>query len=78
MHVDLLIASDTAVAHLAGALGIETWLCLKHDPDWRWMASGEKSPWYRSLRLFRQATPGDWVGLFTHLATELSIFQPIL
>jgi tetratricopeptide (TPR) repeat protein len=68
---DLVIAADTAVAHLAGALGTETWLALPHVPDWRWGVAGDTTPWYGSIRLFRQETPGDWDGVFARLAAAL-------
>ena len=58
--VDLLITSDTAIAHLAGGLGVPCWLCLMHEPDWRWMRSGERTPWYSSIRLF--GSPGREIG----------------
>ena len=58
--LDLLVTVDTMVAHLAGALGTPTWLLLKHDADWRWLRGRVNSPWYPSMRLYRQATPGDW------------------
>ena len=57
---DLVITSDTSVAHLAGALGRPTWLLLKFVPEWRWGMEGETSPWYPSMRLFRQERPNDW------------------
>jgi hypothetical protein len=57
---DLVITSDTAVAHLAGALGRPTWLLLKFVPEWRWGMEGETSPWYPSMRLFRQDRSNDW------------------
>lgn len=69
--VDVLITSDTAIAHLAGALGVPTWLCLMRHPDWRWMPEGTSTPWYGSMRLFRQATPGDWDGVYRRVAAEL-------
>ncbi|MDD2319079.1 MAG: tetratricopeptide repeat protein [Geobacteraceae bacterium] len=59
-HLDLVISIDTGVAHLAGALGKETWLLLPYAADWRWMLDRDDSPWYPHMRLFRQATPGDW------------------
>lgn len=71
--VDLLVTSDSALAHLAGALGVECWLCLPAHPDWRWLRDTEQSPWYRSLRLFRQTRPGDWDPLFHRVADELRV-----
>lgn len=62
-NLDLLITIDTSVAHLAGALGINAWVLLHSGSDWRWAISGQASPWYPSLRLFRQVQPGDWQGL---------------
>lgn len=59
-QLDLLVCVDTMVAHLAGALGCETWVLLHADCDWRWPQSGARSSWYPSLRLFHQTTPGDW------------------
>ncbi len=59
-QLDLLITVDTAAAHLAGALGIPTWILLQFAPDWRWMLDRDDSPWYPSARLFRQQVRGDW------------------
>ncbi|MBF0623619.1 MAG: glycosyltransferase family protein [Magnetococcales bacterium] len=59
-HLDLLITIDTAIAHLGAALGKPVWLLVPFAPDWRWGMAGETTPWYPTLRLFRQATPGDW------------------
>lgn len=70
--VDVLITSDTAIAHLAGALGVPTWLCLMQHPDWRWMEEGSGTPWYSSMRLFRQGRPGDWAGVYAAVAAELA------
>jgi len=69
--LDLVVTSDTATAHLAGAIGAPTWLAVSHSPDWRWHDRGETSPWYPSMRLFRQSTPGDWTGVFQRMAEEL-------
>jgi hypothetical protein len=59
-NLDLVIAVDTSVAHLAGALGKQTWLLLPYRPDWRWGLASENSPWYPTMRLFRQRKAGDW------------------
>ena len=61
---DLVITSDTAIAHLGGALGVATWVALKSVPDWRWMLERTDSPWYPSIRLFRQRSRGDWTSVF--------------
>jgi hypothetical protein len=71
-RVDMLVTSDTAMAHLGGALGVPTWLCLMHEPDWRWMRHGATTPWYDSLRLFRQPRPGDWATVFRNVAGALA------
>jgi tetratricopeptide (TPR) repeat protein len=68
---DLVITSDTAVAHLAGALGVTTWIALKYVPDWRWMLDRADSPWYPTVRLFRQKSLGDWHGVFSEIQTAL-------
>jgi len=68
---DLVISSDTAIAHLAGALGVATWLGLKSSPEWRWMLGRDDSPWYPSLRLFRQTKRGDWRTVFDRMEAEL-------
>ncbi len=70
-HLDLVVTSDTAVAHLAGALGIEVWMAVSMAADWRWMRGREDSPWYPTLRLFRQEQWGDWAGVFARMADEL-------
>jgi tetratricopeptide (TPR) repeat protein len=69
--LDLVVTSDTATPHLAGALGVPAWVALKRIPDWRWMLDRNDSPWYPSLRLFRQSAPGDWAELFARIAKEL-------
>lgn len=70
-NLDLVITVDTAVAHLAGALGIPVWVALPLIPDWRWLLEREDSPWYPSMRLFRQRDRGDWPGVFERLTEAL-------
>ncbi|MCT7986420.1 tetratricopeptide repeat protein [Laspinema sp. A4] len=70
-QLDLIITVDTSVAHLAGAMGKPTWLLLAYTPDWRWGLEGSDSPWYPTLRLFRQQQPGDWQKVGDRIATEL-------
>lgn len=70
-HLDLVITSDSAVAHLAGALGIPAWVALPRAPDWRWLRGREDSPWYPTLRLFRQTETGKWSNVFERMAEQL-------
>jgi FkbM family methyltransferase len=70
--VDLSIGCDTSVSHLAGALGVPAWLALSLSPDWRWLLGREDSPWYPSVRLFRQQTLGDWQDVFQRLAGAIA------
>ena len=69
--LDLVISCDTSIAHLAGALGRPVWVALKQVPEWRWQLAREDSPWYPSMRLFRQARRGDWKTVFTAMAERL-------
>jgi len=71
MVLDLVITVDTALAHLAGALGVPVWVALPFVPDWRWLLNREDSPWYPTLRLFRQRQPGDWQTVFHQMGLEL-------
>jgi tetratricopeptide (TPR) repeat protein len=70
--LDLIVASDSALVHLAGALGRPTWLLLGHRPDWRWGDDGAHTPWYPWTTLLRQAAPGDWPGVFARAAASLA------
>ena len=83
-ELDLLITVDTSVAHLAGAMGKPVWLLLPFDPDWRWLLGREDTPWYPSMRLFRQKEPRNWQDVIervindlkTLLARDKSVLQP--
>ncbi len=70
--LDLVVTSDTAIAHLAGALGVPVWVALSTCADWRWLEERADSPWYPTMRLFRQSRPGDWEELFGRIAAELA------
>ena len=69
--LDLVIAVDTAVAHLAGALGKSVWMLDRFDPDWRWMTGRRDSPWYPTMRIYRQPAPGDWESVLAEVARDL-------
>ena len=69
---DLVICVDTMITHLAGAIGRPVWLLLKAEADWRWMDGRSDSPWYPTMRLYRQAHAGDWSVPLEHLAGDLA------
>jgi tetratricopeptide (TPR) repeat protein len=71
-NLDLVITSDTAVAHLAGALGRPVWVLLKQVPDWRWMLDRRDSPWYPTMKLYRQAVRDDWDGVLQGVAKDVA------
>jgi hypothetical protein len=70
-NVDLVVTSDTATAHLAGALGVPVWLLLPDLPDWRWLLERDDSPWYPTMRLFRQTARGDWADVLSRVAAAV-------
>jgi hypothetical protein len=72
LQMDLVITVDTSVAHLAGALGLPVWLLLQWCPDWRWLLNRDDTPWYPTMRLFRQQSRGDWEGLIERVLLELT------
>jgi ADP-heptose:LPS heptosyltransferase len=69
--LDLVVTVDTMPAHLAGALNRPVWTMLSWAPDWRWQLEAERTPWYPSMRLFRQAAPGDWASVIEKVGGEL-------
>jgi hypothetical protein len=71
LQLDLVISVDTSVAHLAGALGAPVWILLPYSPDWRWLLDRDDSPWYPSVRLFRQQQIGNWAGVIDQVKNEL-------
>jgi hypothetical protein len=73
MNLDLVVTMETAVAHLAGALGVPVWTLLALSPDWRWLLGRADSPWYPTMRLFRQNRFADWDEVFERVATELEL-----
>lgn len=70
-QLDLVVSVDTGVAHLAASLGVPTWIALSQKCDWRWMIDREDSPWYPSVRLFRQPAPGDWASTMQKIRVAL-------
>jgi len=78
MNLDLVITADTALVHLAGALGRPAWVALQFAPDFRWFLERDDSPWYPTVRLFRQSGRGQWNEVFEHMADELAKVVPAL
>lgn len=70
-HLDLVVTCDTAIAHLAGTLGVPTWVALPSVPDWRWLLDGETTPWYPTVRLFRQPGADAWLDVFARMTAAL-------
>jgi hypothetical protein len=70
--LDLVITTDTSIAHLAGALGRPVWTALALSPEWRWLLGRADSPWYPGMRLFRQTTDGDWSTVVAAMVEALS------
>ena len=71
-QLDLVISVDTSVAHLAGAMGRPVWLLNRINTDWRWLLDREDSPWYPTMRIFRQPSPGDWNEVLRKVADALA------
>jgi tetratricopeptide (TPR) repeat protein len=71
-QIDLVISADTAPAHLAGAIGRPVWTLLPYAPDWRWMLDRDDTPWYPTMRLFRQPAPGDWASVMCRVDEQLT------
>ncbi|HUB25741.1 MAG TPA: hypothetical protein VL992_09965, partial [Tepidisphaeraceae bacterium] len=74
-NLDLIITIDTSIAHLAGALGKPTWVLLKDVPDWRWLLGREDSPWYPTMRLFRQTRRGDWESPVRRVRQAIELYS---
>jgi hypothetical protein len=73
-NLDLVVSVDTAVVHLAAALGKPVWLMDRFDPDWRWLHDRRDSPWYPTLRIYRQPHPGDWDPVLAEIVRDLRGF----
>ena len=75
LALDLVITVDAMAAHLAGTLGRAVWVLLKHEADWRWMSGRSDSPWYPTMRLYRQKRPGDWSSVVHEVARALELMR---
>ena len=71
MSLDLVVCPNTAISHLAGALGREAFLALPRAGDWRWLLGRDDTPWYPTMRLFRQTTSGDWFDVIARIAQTI-------
>jgi hypothetical protein len=74
-QVDLLISVDTSMVHLAGGLGVPVWMLSRFDGCWRWLEQRDDSPWYPSLRIFRQPSPGDWPSVVAEVRAALRVLE---
>jgi ADP-heptose:LPS heptosyltransferase len=70
--MDLVVTIDNSTAHMAAALGVQTWTMLPFAPDWRWLLERENSPWYPTMRLFRQREPGQWKPVIEEVALAIA------
>jgi ADP-heptose:LPS heptosyltransferase len=75
-QLDLVLTVDTLAAHLAGAMNIPVWVMLQHEADWRWMIGRDDSPWYPSMRLFRQLRQGAWADAVANVEDALEKWRP--
>jgi ADP-heptose:LPS heptosyltransferase len=76
-NLDLVISVCTSTVHLAGALGKPVWLLNRFNTDWRWFLGRDRSPWYPSMRIFRQPQPGDWVSVVQSVTRALRVFSAV-
>jgi hypothetical protein len=70
--LDLVITVDTSIAHLSGALGLPTWVLVPYNADWRWLLDRTDSPWYPTMRVYRQERTGDWQAVYARIAADLT------
>ena len=70
-NIDILVTIDTSIAHLAGAMGIKTFLLLPYDSEWRWFTDEEKTPWYDSIKIFKQKEPNNWKDVIQRVKNEI-------